>query len=198
MKKTFIAAIAATLLATGCNNGNQTDKTADSDTASKTEIGVSDMAYVKADSLFLQSDLYLKDGVALQEKLDKAQQGWAKKEQSLQYEATQLQEKYQKGLITSVQAAQTQESIEKRIQNYQQSAQKEAAALDEENFVLQNRFNEYVRQAIAEINADGKYKLIFNSAALLDGAPALDITQELLKIVNEKYAADQNSTPKTE
>lgn len=195
MKKTFIAAVAVAFFAVGCND--KAPQSAANETV-KTSIESSDIAYVKTDSLFILSDIYIQEGVALQKKLETAQQGWAKKEQNFQYEASQLQEKYQKGLITSVQAAQTQESLEKRIQAYQASAQKEAAALDEENYVLQNRFNNFVGEAIKEVNGDHKYKIILNSAALLDGAPALDITQDLLKIVNEKYAAEKNSTPKAE
>ena len=188
MKKTFIAAVVAALFAVGCTNNAA--KPAEG-AAEQTTITSSDIAFVKADSLLIMSDIYQTEGVALQKKLETAQQSWAKKEQGFQYEAAQLQEKYQKGLITSIKAAETEESLNKRIQNYQQSMQKEAAVLDEENFVLNNRISALVAEAIEEINKDGKYKLILNSTALLDGANALDITKDLLKIVNEKYAAEK-------
>ena len=188
MKKTLFAAVVAALFAVGCTNNAA--KTAEG-TAEQATITSTDIAFVKADSLLMMSDIYQTEGVALQKKLETAQQSWAKKEQGFQYEAAQLQEKYQKGLITSIKAAETEESLNKRIQSYQQSMQKEAAVLDEENFVLQNRINVLVAEAIEEINKDGKYKLILNSTALLDGANALDITQDLLKIVNEKYAAEK-------
>ena len=195
MKKTLFAAIVAALFAVGCtNNAAQPAEGA----AEQAAITSSDIAFVKADSLLVMSDIYLTEGVALQKKLEAAQQSWAKKEQGFQYEAAQLQEKYQKGLITTLKAQETEESLNKRVQNYQQSMQKEAAVLDEENFVLQNRINMLVAEAIEEINKDGKYKLILNSSALLDGAQALDITQDLLKIVNEKYAAEKAATPKAE
>lgn len=195
MKKTFFAAIVAALFAVGCTN-NAAKPT--EGTAEQAAITSSDIAFVKADSLLVMSDIYLTEGVALQKKLEAAQQSWAKKEQGFQYEAAQLQEKYQKGLITTLKAQETEESLNKRVQNYQQSMQKEAAVLDEENFVLQNRINMLVAEAIEEINKDGKYKLILNSTALLDGAQALDITQDLLKIVNEKYAAEKAAAPKAE
>lgn len=195
MKKTLFAAIVAALFAVGCtNNAAQPAEGA----AEQATITSSDIAFVKADSLLVMSDIYLTEGVALQKKLEAAQQSWAKKEQGFQYEAAQLQEKYQKGLITTLKAQETEESLNKRVQNYQQSMQKEAAVLDEENFVLQNRINMLVAEAIEEINKDGKYKLILNSSALLDGAQALDITQDLLKIVNEKYAAEKAAAPKAE
>ena len=188
MKKTLFAAVVAALFAVGCtNNAAQPAEGA----VEQATITGSDIAYVKADSLLASSDIFLTEGVALQKKLEAAQQSWAKKEQGFQYEAAQLQEKYQKGLITSIKAAETEESLNKRIQSYQQSMQKEAAVLDEENFVLQNRINVLVAEAIEEINKDGKYKLILNSTALLDGASALDITKDLLQIMNEKYAAEK-------
>lgn len=188
MKKTLFAAVVAALFAVGCTNNAA--KPAEG-AAEQTTITSSDIAFVKADSLLIMSDIYQTEGVALQKKLETAQQSWAKKEQGFQYEAAQLQEKYQKGLITSIKAAETEESLNKRIQNYQQSMQKEAAVLDDENFVLNNRISALVAEAIEEINKDGKYKLILNSTALLDGANALDITKDLLKIVNEKYAAEK-------
>ena len=195
MKKTLFAAIVAALFAVGCtNNAAQPAEGA----AEQATITSSDIAFVKADSLLVMSDIYLTEGVALQKKLEAAQQSWAKKEQGFQYEAAQLQEKYQKGLITTLKAQETEESLNKRVQNYQQSMQKEAAVLDEENFVLQNRINMLVAEAIEEINKDGKYKLILNSSALLDGSQALDITQDLLKIVNEKYATEKAAAPKAE
>ncbi len=194
MKKTLFAAVVAALFAVGCTNNAA--KPAEG-AAEQTAITSSDIAFVKADSLLIMSDIYQTEGVALQKKLETAQQSWAKKEQGFQYEAAQLQEKYQKGLITSIKAAETEENLNKRIQNYQQSMQKEAAVLDEENFVLNNRISALVAEAIAEINKDGKYKLIINSTALLDGANALDITKDLLKIVNEKYAAEK-AAAKTE
>ena len=188
MKKTLFAAVVAALFAVGCTNNAA--KTAEG-TAEQATITSTDIAFVKADSLLMMSDIYQTEGVALQKKLETAQQSWAKKEQGFQYEAAQLQEKYQKGLITSIKAAETEESLNKRIQSYQQSMQKEAAVLDEENFVLQNRINVLVAEAIEEINKDGQYKLILNSTALLDGASALDITKDLLQIMNEKYAAEK-------
>lgn len=195
MKKTLFAAVVAALFAVGCNNNAAQPAEG---AAEQATITSSDIAYVKADSLLAASDIFLTEGVALQKKLEAAQQSWAKKEQNFQYEANQLQEKYQKGLITTVDFQQKGEALEKRIANYQNNTQKEAATLDEENFVLQNRINMLVAEAVEEINKDGKYKLIINSTALLDGAPELDITSDLLKIVNEKYAAEKAENAKAE
>ena len=83
------------------------------------EIGSSDIAYVQVEAVLAQCDLFLNEGKALQEKTQKAQKSWAQKEQNLQSEAAQLQEKYQKGLITTNDAQAQQQSIEKRVAAYQ-------------------------------------------------------------------------------
>ena len=134
--------------------------------------------------------------MALQEKTQKAQKSWAQREKSLQAEAAQLQEKYEKGLITSRDAQAQQESIQKRVASYQANAQKEAQTLDEENFVFSNRAQDLLQRAVKEINADGKYKLIINASALIDADTTLNITPAVLAKVNELYAADQKSAKK--
>jgi outer membrane protein len=127
----------------------------------------------------------------LQEKTQKAQNSWAQKEKNLQYAATQLQEKYSKGLITTADAQKQQADIEKKIANYQTNAQKEAQALDEENLVFSNRSQDLIMRSIQAVNADKKYKMVVNATALLDAAEALDISDAVLAKMNELYAADK-------
>ena len=124
MKKIFVFALAAACALTACDSKN--GATATTGDAVAREVGASDVAYVQVEAVLAQCDLYKNEGVALQEKTQKAQESWAKKERSLQAEAAQLQEKYEKGLITTRDAQSTQENIQKRVASYQASAQKEA------------------------------------------------------------------------
>jgi Skp family chaperone for outer membrane proteins len=133
----------------------------------------------------------------LQEKSEKAQKSWAQKEKNLQYEATQLQEKYQKGLMTTADFQQKGQALEKRAANFQTNTQKEMQSLEEENFVFTNRSQDLLMRAIKEINAEGKYKMVVNATALLDAAAALDISDAVLAKVNELYAKEKNA-PATE
>ncbi len=155
------------------------------------EVKSYDIAYIQVEAVLAESDLYKKEGAALQEKTQKAQNSWAQREKNLQAEAAKLQEKYQKGLITTNDAQAQQESIQRRAASYQNSAQKEARTLDEENFVFTNRAQDLLQRAVDEINADGKYKLIINASALIDADTTLNITPAVLAKVNELYAADQ-------
>ena len=136
------------------------------------------------------------EGVALQEKTEKAQKSWAQREQNLQAEAAQLQQKYEKGLITSRDAQAQQESIQKKVASYQSNAQKEAQTLDEENYVFTNRAQDLLHRAIENLNADGRYKLIVNANALLDADSTLDITPAVLQEVNRLYALEKKDKDK--
>ena len=194
MKKMLFTALVAACAMTAC--GTKTTETAAAAEEATREIGSSDIAYVQVEAVLAQCDLFLNEGKALQEKTQKAQKSWAQKEQNLQSEAAQLQEKYQKGLITTNDAQAQQQSIEKRVAAYQSSAQKEAQALDEENFVFTNRAQDLLHRAVQDITAGKKYQLIINSTALIDADTTLNITPAVLAKVNELYAADQKNVKK--
>ena len=188
MKKVLFAALAL-VFAVSCNNAPK-PTTAEA-TEAKTEVGASDLAYVRTDAVFAESEIFKSEGVALQAKNEKTQKNLAEKEQKLQNEMVQLQEKYQKGLITSIEAQRKEQDLQKRIAAYQESAQKQLRSLEEENMVFQNRMGDLMQRAIDEINADGAYKMIVNATALLDASEELDITSIVLDKVNALYAADK-------
>ncbi|WP_300749429.1 OmpH family outer membrane protein [uncultured Alistipes sp.] len=193
MKKIFYVLAVAALFFAGCKGSGDAAPAAVGETpAVESQSVVSgDIVYVQVEAVLAQSDLFKTEGATLQEKTKKAQESWAKKEQNLQAKAAQLQEKYQKGLITTANAQAEQEKIQQQIANYQSAAQKEAQTLDEENFVFTNRAQDLIHRAVQEINADKKYKFILNATALVDADTLLDITPAVLAKVNELYAADK-------
>ena len=196
MKKTLFPVLAAALVMTACGTKTteQTAQTAQTETTAR--VGASDIAYVQVEAVLAQCDLFLTEGKALQEETEKAQKSWAQREQNLQAEVAQLQEKFQKGLITSRDAQPQQESLQKRAASYQNNAQKEAQTLDEENYVFTNRAQDLLQRAVQEINAGKKYKLIINATALIDADTTLNITPAVLAKVNELYAADKKAEKK--
>ena len=194
MKKVLFAAVAL-VFAVSCNNAQKTTAT-DANAEVKTEVGSSDLAFVRTDAVFAESEIFKTEGVALQAKNEKTQKNLAEKEQKLQNEMVQLQEKYQKGLITTIEAQRKEQDIQKRVASYQESAQKQLRALEEENVVFQNRMADLMQRAINEINAEKTYKMIVNATALLDASEDLDITELILAKVNELYAADKAAAKK--
>ncbi len=195
MKKIFFAAFVLTLGLSSCNNQPAaTTPTTETATTQTTSTSAADYAYIQVEAILAQSDLYLNEGVALQEKTQKAQKSWAQKEQRLQADAASLQEKYQKGLITTVDAQAQERSIAQRANSFQTTTQKEAQALEEENFVFTNRAQDLLMRAVQEVNTDKKYKMIFNASALIDADTTLNITTQVLEKVNALYAAEKKET----
>ena len=190
MKKILWTLLVAALSFASCENKTATPA-AEGEAAATEAIAGGDLAYVRVEFVLAESEIYKTEGVALQEKTQKAQNSWAQKEQNLQNEAAQLQEKYQKGLITTADAQKQQADIEKKIANYQTNVQKEAQTLDEENLVFSNRSQDLIMRSIQAVNADKKYKMVVNATALLDAAEALDISDAVLAKMNELYAADK-------
>ncbi len=192
MKKILFPAIAAALLMTACQSQSNAGAAAPQQaqtTTVKTEV--SDLAYIQVEAVLAQSDLYLKEGAPLQEKTQKTQQSWAQREQNLQAEAAQLQEKYQKGLMTTLDAQNKQKSLEQRMAALQNRVQTEGKTLEEENMVFTNRAQDLLARAVREINADKRYKMIFNASVLIDADSLLDLTNVVLQKVNELYAKDK-------
>ena len=188
MRKIFVAALAFLALV-GCKENKQkADATEQTTVESVTE---GDLAYVNVDYVLAESEIFKTEGIALRDKTEKTQQKWAKKEQSLQNEIQQLAEKYQKGLITTRNAQEKEQELQKRAASMQTAAQKEGKELEEESIVFQNRMNDLLMRAVQEINADKKFKMIVQASALLDAEESLNISEQVLARVNELYKAEK-------
>lgn len=193
MKRIFIAAIAF-LAIVGCKENKQNTETTEQTATEVVTEG--DLAFVNVDYVLAESDIFQTEGIALRDKTEKTQQKWAKKEQNLQNEINQLAEKYQKGLITTRNAQEKEQELQKRAASMQTAAQKEGKELEEESIVFQNRMNDLLMRAVQEINADKKYKMIVAATALLDADESLNLTEKVLAKVNELYAAEKASSKK--
>lgn len=191
MRKVIFTALVALLGTTSCSNNGKGTETSATNQVQAPSNG--EIVYVQVEEVLAKCDLYVNEGAALQEKTQKAQASWTQKEQSLQYEVAQLQEKYQKGLITSNDAQAQQKSIEQRAANFQNVAQRESKTIEEENYVFTNRAQDLLQRAITLVNVDNRYKMILNANALLDADSLLNITPVVLTKVNELYASDKKA-----
>jgi len=194
MKKILLAALIIAAGLVSCKNKNT--QPAEAVEGEITVMESSDIAYVHLDTVLSQSDLFQTEGTALQQKTEKTQQSLAKRDQNLQYEAQQLQEKYSKGLITTIDAQKKQAELERKATALQNDMQREGKQLEEENMVFSNRAQDLIARAIEQINADGRYKLVIDAASLLDADSSLDITETVLAKVNELYAEDKKAESK--
>ena len=174
-----------------------------------------DVVYIDIDYTMMASKLYQKEGTAFEQKMtdyrkkvEAAQLALAKQDQSLaeqynklQNEAAKLQDDFNRGLITSIEATRKQEDIQKRgaelqgrmadydkqVQQQAADFQKEEQVLVEEQNVVLNRFQKLLRDALNEINADKRYKMIINAVSVVDADPSLNISNIVLEKVDALY-----------
>ena len=192
--KNFILAALMLVMVAGCAKTNKQENNAEAAaTEQALEPNNTGLAFVNVNLVVAECQMDKTEGVALREKTQKAQQSWARKEQNLQNDMVKLQEKYQKGLITTLNAQAEEQKLQKRAQEFQTAMQEEVKQLEEENIVFNNRMADLVNRAIQQINADKRYKLVVNASALLDADPSLDISQEVLATVNALYAQEKKS-----
>ena len=221
MKKSLLFALAAVAMLSACNNADEAKKSGEATSATEVTtvecVASGDVVYMDLDFMLASSKLYAAEGKALEAKMQEfqtravaAQEGWTKSEQSLaaeynklQNDAVKLQQDYEKGLITTLNAQQKgeeltkkEQSIQTRMNTLQSTVQKEGEqlakdeqALAEEQLVIMNRFQELTRKALEEINADKRYKMILNATSVIDADPTLDISSLVLKKVDELYEA---------
>lgn len=188
MKKIFIVAALASIFA-ACNTPQNTNLPAPSSVSAECT-----MAFVNMERVLTESDIFLKEGIVLQQRSEASRREWSEKEQALQNDATQLQQRYQNGLITSANAQKEQQELEKRAQAYGVTTQKEMQSLEEENTVFANRAQKLIMDAIKNINdtPNGKrYKMVVNASALIDADSTLDISTVVLDEVNKLYKTEK-------
>ena len=191
MKKIFIGTLALASCALSVWTFVNDLEAKKSDETAVAEVTPSDVAYVDVDQVVADSEIFKTEGKALQEKTEKTQQKLANRERNLNSEMQQLNDKYQKGLITTRDAETKMQELQKRAASWQNSAQKSMKELEEENFVFQNRLKDLVSRAIQNINAERKYKMVINkNMALLEADTTLDISKAVLVKMNELYKAE--------
>ena len=214
-----LSSLLASCAGTSTNKEEATATSSDTTEVRTVEcVASGDGVFVDLDYIMASSKLFASEGSALETKVKEfqqraatAQEGWAKKEQNLaneynklQADAIKLQQDYEKGLITTLNAQQKQEDLQKKgesiqtrmnslqstVQTEGQKLQEEELALAEEQSVLMNRFQKLTRLALDEINADKRYKMIVNAVSVVDADPTLNISDVVLKKVDEFYEAN--------
>lgn len=188
MKKIFIVAALVSIFVS-CNSPKGSNLPAPSTTSTECT-----MAFVNMERVLTESDIFLKEGVQLQQRSEASHREWSTTEQKLQSEALQLQQKFQNGLITTANAQKEQQALKKRAQEYGATTQKEMQALEEENSVFASRAQKLIMDAVANINntPDGKrYKMIVNASTLIDADSTLDISSVVLEEVNNLYKKEK-------
>lgn len=157
------------------------------------------IAYVRMDSLMSQYEYYK----AVTEKLEKEAEGHrvqlAGRANALQKAAEDFERRMRTNAFISAEAQQKEQN---RLMQMQQSGQRLEAELTQK-FATQQQLmlediQKTIREQMAEYNKEHGYALILTTAGLdniLYGEPALDITDDVIKYLNERFKKESTSIP---
>ena len=198
MKKfTLVAlwAVAVVGLLSNCKSNNSGNATKDANQSS-TQISSSfTAAWVNVDTLINNYDMYFDMQKELEESGRKSEAELTTKSRDFEREATDFQNKVQKGLVTRSQAEQLQQGLAVKEQELYRLRDELRAKIADEQQVKLRLIQVSITDFLTEYNKTKGYHVILSSTfggPLLYGHPSLDITQDVLKGLNEKYASVKN------
>jgi outer membrane protein len=165
------------------------------DIASDTKISSEfSAAWVNIDSVFNNFDMYFDMRKDLEEKGKKMETEMNNRTRVLEKEMMEFQNKAQKGLLLRSEIQQKQQELAEKEQELYRFRDELRMKFAEEEQVKLRQIQHTITEFLNEYNKGKGYYLIFSSTfggPLLYGHPAIDITPEVLKGLNDKYVSKQ-------
>ena len=192
MKKTFIVALCAVMMASCNKQAPKVDEKPASQNA-PTELKI---AFVEVDSIMTQYTFCKEKSKELEKKGNNIQSTLAQKQQALQNAAVKFQQDIQNNKYTQQQA----EAVNAGLQKQQADLQALQQRLGNEFQAETDKFNEALRDSIqhflASYNAKKKYSIILSKAGdnILYADKVYDITADVINGLNKAYKSKAAAT----
>jgi len=190
----FVAAVAALVLTLTAPKNNH--KPVESGDGIQAVAG--DIVYLRLDTLMMQYDMYSDLQSAFEAKAQTVDSDLNKKARKLESDIKNFENQINKGLLTRSAAEQQNTSLQQRQANLQNEAAQKQQELAEESQVLLNQVMYAIKTYLENYNAEHNFAAILTttdaSNVVMVGAPALDITQEIVDGLNAEYIKTRNTT----
>jgi len=161
-----------------------------------------DIVFLRLDTLMMQYDMYSDLQSAFEAKAQTVDSDLNKKARKLESDIKNFENSINKGLLTRSAAEQQNNSLQQRQANLQNEAAQKQQELAEESQVLLNQVMYAIQTYLEEYNKEHNFAAILTTTAasnvVMVGAPALDITQEIVDGLNAEYIKTRNTTKKAE
>ncbi|MBR2238805.1 MAG: OmpH family outer membrane protein [Prevotella sp.] len=197
MKKNILRAmtlVAMATLITSCNN--QAPKMDDQPVAAEDGDITSGMniAFIEIDTLTSQYEFAKQTTLELEKKGTNARNTIQSKTQQLEKNVAAFQQKLQSNGFTSrEQAENAQAALQREQNNIVALQQRLEAELANEQQKFLEAFQDSLDHFLTDYNADKKYDLILNKAAILHASRKYDITEEVVNGMNRRYKKDASA-----
>ncbi|HIZ87358.1 MAG TPA: OmpH family outer membrane protein [Candidatus Coprenecus pullistercoris] len=155
-----------------------------------------DIVYINLDSLVNGYDMFNDLNTELQSKASAIENDVNKQTRALENDIKGYQEKMQKGLLTMSQAQSTEQELALRDQELRQLINQKQMEMADETNVMYNRVMDAINTYVGKYNKDKQFSLILTTNGttntVLNGDSSLNITDEILKGLNEEYIKNRN------
>jgi outer membrane protein len=149
------------------------------------------VAYIEIDSLTAQYEFAKQTTLELEKKGTNARNTIQSKSQQLEKNVAAFQQKLQNNGFTSrEQAEQAQAALQREQNNIMALQQRLETELANEQQKFLQAFQDSLDNFLRDYNADKKYDIIVNKAAILLADPRLDITVDVINGMNKRYKQD--------
>ena len=195
MKKSLISGIAVSmalaLTLSACVMNNNPATPATEEPVTKATVGT--IVFFNIDKVMEGYDMANELRSVVETKVNGIQSEIDRRGKKLEKDVNDFQQKIDKGLLTrSVAEAQSQK-LQQQQNSYQQYAMQKQQEIQEEQQVMLNQIADAINQYVLKYNEEKQYALIMTTsgtvlpAPVVTGDPELDITEELLKGLNDEY-----------
>ena len=149
--------------------------------------------YFNLDQVLARYDMSIKLQADFEKKASGVDQELTRRRTKLENEDKDLADKLNKGLMTRSTAEVKYNELQKKVADFQPYGQQKQAELAEEQQVILNNIANSVMEYVQKYNAQKGYDLVLAtqgallSTPVVTGNAALDITEEIIKGLNEEY-----------
>jgi outer membrane protein len=156
-----------------------------------------EIAFVYIDSLVNGYDLYNDEATKLMAKTNQYEQELQSKGKSIERRFMELQNNFEKKLVTPTRAQEIQQNLQVEQQKLLELREKQAMELSDDQAQIMNRVGDSIKNYVKEFNKKKGFKMILStqgSSSILYADPKMDVTQEILKALNSRYRNGSGST----
>jgi len=154
------------------------------------------IAYVNMDTLYSKYNMFIDKRDAYLQKRDESQAELQLKMSNLEKQAMDFQNEYSKGLMTRAKAQMVQQELGQKEQELYATRDNLAMQLSEEEQVMNRQILNSIVEYLKVYNNEHNYKYILSSTfggQVLYTDSSLNITYDVLKGLNEKYAIEKGN-----
>ena len=191
-KKLFLLPAVAAVLCTAACNPSSSKNDAE---AAQGKSGEMKIAFFDLEAVLAGSDYANELRSAVEAEGEKVQKELQRRQQKLETRSRDLQERYNKGLLTTVSAQAEQKKLENSAAEFQKWAQEKEAAMMEEQQKMMAELADMIKTYVAKYNETKGYTMILSNSAgmpVVIAEASMDITEDNITGLNEENEKKKN------